>query len=137
MNIIAYFEDSGLPKTGLTPTLSIWGLDGTKELDEVNMTEIDGGFYYYDFGEYDETKDYCIRANGGVGLNNSDRYIVSTNETAGVGNLLKVQKNKWKLEKDQLIIYDDDGTTEIYKFDLKNQRGSPSMRDVYSRVPVE
>lgn len=135
MKITAYFADKGTPKTGLTPSLDVYKTDGTKAIDGESMIEIAGGFYYYDFSDYDETEDYFIQADGGATLRDSDRYVISTNETAPIGNLLKVQKNKWKLENNQMIIYDDDGTTELYKFDLKNNRGSPSMKDVYERTP--
>ena len=136
MKIIAYFNNAGVPETGLTPTINAYTLDGTVVVNGENMVEIAGGFYYYDFTDYDEDEDYCFRADGGAGLPNANRYVISTNETAGIGNLIKVEKNRWKLEDNKLKIYDDDETTVLYQFNLKNQLGNPSMKDVFERVPI-
>lgn len=133
MNLIAFFNNQGVPAEGLSPTMDVWKLDGTQVITAQAMTEIAGGFYYYDFTTYDETEDYVIRADGTATLSGLDRYVHSTNETAGVGNILKVQKNKWAIVRNQMIFYDDDGTTALYTFDLKDQRGAASSKDVYSR----
>lgn len=132
MNIISFFSDSGIPKTGLSPTIDIYKLDGTKVVNGDSMSEVGGGFYKYDFSGYDEKEEYCIIADGGNTLSNTDRYMSATNETAGVRDLLKVQKNKWELVNNQFIIYDDDGS-ELYKFNLKDGQGKPSMKDVFKR----
>lgn len=136
MNIIAFFTDKGTPKTGLSPTIDVWKLDGTQVVTAQDMTEIAGGFYTYDFSTYDEDEDYCIRADGTDTLTGSDRYVYSTNETAGVGKALKILKNKWEIKGNQLIFYDDDDTTAIYTFNLQNKSGSGTEKDVFKRVPV-
>jgi hypothetical protein len=133
MKITAFFTEEGTPKTGLSPTVSIWKLDGTVIVNAQAMTEIAGGFYYYDFTTYDETIDYCIRADGTSTLTGADRYKFSTNETADVGKILKIQKNNWAIVRNQMIFYDDDGTTALYTFDLKDARGASSSKDVYAR----
>ena len=136
MNLITFFTENGDPKTGLTPTMSVWKVDGTNVVNAQTMTEIAGGFYYYDFTTYDETLEYCMRADGGVTLSNNDRYTFSTNETAGVSDILKIEKNKWSIISNQLIIYDDDGTTPLHTFNLKNSSGAATMTDVFSRIPL-
>ena len=136
MNLIAFFTENGTPKTGLTPTIDVVDTDGNVKVNAQSMTEISLGFYKYDFTAYDETLDYCMSADGGVTLANNDRYVFATNETAGVANILKISKNKWEMKANQLIIYDDDGTTALYTFDLKNQSGGESMENVFSRAPV-
>jgi len=136
MKIISFFTEEGVPKTGLSPTISIIKIDGTAVITDESMTESGLGFYYYDFTDYDEDEDYCIRADGTDTLGDSDRYLYSSNETAGIGNILKIEKNKWAIVRNQMIFYDDDGTTELYKFDLKNQRGAATSKDVYSREPT-
>lgn len=80
MYINAYFSAKGVPKTGLTPTIWVWGLDGTAVISGSNMAEIAGGYYYYNFTGYDDTEDYSIRADGGDILSNIDRYVCATNE---------------------------------------------------------
>ncbi len=53
-----------------------------------------------------------------------------------IEDLLKFENNRWKIEANQLIIYDDDGTTAIRTFDLKDAAGNPTSDSPYERVPV-
>ncbi len=137
MNLTAYFSDNGVPKTGLTPTMDIWKIDGTQVVTAQTMTEIAGGFYVYDFTTYDDDEDYVIRADGGATLGNTERYAVSSNETGGVGKILKVSKNRWKIDtanKTQTI-YDDDGVTPLITFDLKDANNKASTVRIFERDP--
>jgi len=49
----------------------------------------------------------------------------------------KYLTNRWKIENNQLIIYDDDGVTPILKFNLYDKFGNPTEINVYERKPVE
>lgn len=80
--IIAFFTNQGTPATGLTPTIDIWESDGTQVVSGATMTEVGGGFYKYDFTDYDGSKHYCIRADGGPTLPTDERYQYGTNEYA-------------------------------------------------------
>ncbi len=135
MIVLSIFTKSGTPETGLSPTIDIYTLDGTKVVDGDGMSEVGGGFYKYDFSGYDEDEDYVIVADGGSTLDNRERYKAYSNEVAPVGKIFKIEKNKWKIERNQMIFYDDDGTTPLYTFNLKDARGSPSSKDVYEREP--
>lgn len=55
---------------------------------------------------------------------------------SAVDLIKKIESNRWRIVNNQFIIYDDDGTSEILKFDLKNAAGDPSMDEAYERVPV-
>ncbi len=136
MNIIAFFTEQGIPKTGLSPTVDVWTIDGSQVVTAQAMTEVAGGFYYYDFSTYDEDEDYCMRADGTATLTGADRYVFSTNETGGVGKILKIEKNKWEIKNNQMIFYDDDGTTALYTFNLKTKSDIPTERDVFKRNPA-
>jgi len=136
MKIIAFFTDSGTPKTGLTPKIDIWTLAGVKTIDDQDMTEVAGGFYYYDFTTYDEDENYCIRADGTSSLSGADRYVYQTNETAGVGKLLQIEKGNWSIKGNQMIFYDTDGTTALYTFNLTTKGGSPTEKDIFNRKVV-
>ena len=136
MKIIAFFTDAGTPKTGLSPTIDVWTLDGTQKVTAQAMTETAGGFYYYDFTTYDEDENYCIRADGTATLSESDRYVYQTNETAGVGKLLQIEKGNWSIKGNQMIFYDTDGTTALYTFNLTTKGGSPTEKDVFNRKVV-
>jgi hypothetical protein len=79
MDILVFFTDNGVPKTGLSPVIDIWELDGTHAVNNQNMTEIAGGFYKYNFSTYDDLRDYVIRADS-VSLTGHERYSYSSNE---------------------------------------------------------
>jgi len=136
MNIIVFFTQSGSPKTGLSPIVNVWKVDGTQVVTDQAMTEVNGGFYTYDFSTYDDDEDYCIVADGTSTLSGSERYKFSTNETAGVGKILQIEKGNWKIHGNQMIFYSDDGSTELYKFNLKDKAGTPTEVDVFSREGV-
>ncbi len=135
MNLIAFFTENGTPKTGLSPTIDVWKLDGTQVVTAQAMTETAGGFYYYDFTTYDEDLDYVIRADI-VTLTGAGRYVYSSNETAGVGKILQIEKGNWEIKGGQMLFYDTDGTTPIYTFDLQNKSGTATERDVFKRLGV-
>lgn len=97
MNLTVFFTDTGVPSTGLTPTIDVWTSAGTQVITAATMTEVAGGFYLYDFSAYDETQDYLIRADGGVSLSDTDRYIAGTNEVGQVTSQLSVQDNNLQL----------------------------------------
>ena len=136
MLFTAFFTDKGTPKTGLTPLISIVKADGTVSVNAQAMTEISLGFYKYDWAGYDEDQDYVISADGTATLTGNDRYAYATNETGGVGNILKISKNKWQIINNQLILYDDDGSTALYTFSLVDSGGNASMQNIFKRTPV-
>ena len=133
MKIVAYFSSAGTPATGLTPKINVWTIAGVLTIDDQDMTEIAGGFYTYDFTTYDEDEDYVIRADG-VTLTGYDRYVHSTNQTAGVGKILQIEKGNWEIKGNKMIFYDTDGTTELYSYNLQTKNGSPTERDVFKRL---
>ena len=47
----------------------------------------------------------------------------------------KYLTNRWKIENNQLIVYDDDGVTPILTFDLFDKAGQPTEVNVYERKP--
>ncbi len=136
MEILAFFTNKGTPETGLSATIDVWKLDGTQVVTAQAMTEIAGGFYKYDFTAYDEDIDYVIRGDGSATLSGSDRYVFSSNETAGVGKILKIEKGSWKITGNQMIFYDTDGTTPLYTFDLKDKSEIATETNVYERQKV-
>lgn len=50
--------------------------------------------------------------------------------------LRKAAYGRWKITGTQLVIYDDDGTTPLETFDLKDPSGTPSNTQIFERVPV-
>lgn len=135
MEILAFFTDSGTPSIGLSPVIDVWQTDGTQDVTDQAMTEIAGGFYIYDFTTYDEDVNYVIRADA-VTLTGADRYVYSSNETAGVGKILKIEKGSWEITGNQMIFYDADGTTALETYDLKDKSGTATETNVFKREKV-
>jgi hypothetical protein len=81
MKIAAFFTSNGIPSIGLTPTIRIRDLSNDSLLvNDASMSESGDGWYKYEFNFYDKDKEYAIRCDGGVTLNDSDRYTYAGNE---------------------------------------------------------
>ena len=166
-NMIAFFTEAGVPKTGLSPTIDIWDVGtSTKVVSAASMSEVGGGYYTYLYTLFDETKDYGVVADGTAILPDIDRYVYGTNQTGGITQesqegiaaevwdtitslhntagtfgeyvniLRKIESNKWEIKNNQLILYEDDNSTVLYKFNLQDASNAPSMREVFKRIPV-
>lgn len=64
---------------------------------------------------------------------------VSSSQTAiqtAVTIVRKIQANRWKVVSNQLVVYDDNGTTPLYTFNLLDDTGAPTMTRIFERVPV-
>ena len=49
---------------------------------------------------------------------------------------IKANRNKIDVPNSQLVVYEDDGTTEFMRFDLLDEAGDPAVTDVFERDPV-
>jgi len=137
MIIFAFFTENGSPKTGLTPTIDIADEDGTAIVTGASMTEVSLGFYKYDFSTIVDSTNYVYRADGGASQPVAERYSVGSNQIASDTNrILKVEKNNWQILNNQLIIYDDDGTTALFTFNLTDKSGNPNESSVFKREAV-
>ncbi len=81
MKIEASFTNKGTPATGLSATIRIRELPATLVVTDEAMSESGDGTYFYDYTGYDVTKDYAIRCDGGVTLQDTDRYKFAGNES--------------------------------------------------------
>lgn len=75
-----------------------------------------------------------------VAMIKADTASIMVSETAIVillDTILKYQRNRTKIDtaNAQLVIYDDDGTTPLTTFDLKDFNGMPSVQEVCERIP--
>lgn len=72
--ITVRFFEAGVPKTGLSPTVTVRDLaDNSVPVNAQAMTEVGDGFYKYDFTTRDTAKDYVFSADS-VTLLGSERY---------------------------------------------------------------
>ena len=78
MVIKSFFTDKGIPKTSLTPLITIRRVsDSAIIINAQAMTEIAGGWYKYTFSN-DLGEDYVVTVDGTATLGNSDRYQSGT-----------------------------------------------------------
>ena len=75
-----------------------------------------------------------------VAMIKADTASIMVSETAIVillDTILKYQRNRTRIDtaNAQLVIYDDDGTTPLTTFDLKDFNGMPSVQEVCERIP--
>lgn len=75
-----------------------------------------------------------------VAMIKADTASILVSESAIVimlDTLLKYQRNRTRIDTTnaQLVIYDDDGTTPLTTFDLKDFNGMPSVQEVCERIP--
>lgn len=78
MNLTIRFKDSGVPKTGLTPSINIIDVTNINSPAPVSLShsvvEIGSGFYGFDFSEYTINHAYLVYLDGGISLSAVDRY---------------------------------------------------------------
>lgn len=74
-------------------------------------------------------------------LNNIDNKVISilTGSEQLIEEcykLLKIQQGRWKIENNQMIIYDEDNQTPLFKFNLYDENGNPTSTSVFERIPI-
>lgn len=60
----------------------------------------------------------------------STLVLVQTDTTL----IRKVETGRWKIDANQMTFYDDDGSTPLLVFNLKDSTGAPTMADVFERI---
>lgn len=163
--ITVFVTNKSNPETGLSPTIRIWEVSaGSQSLVVTDdaMTEVGDGFYKYEFTTMDPLKHYNFRADAGASQPKGERYYVGSSalspqeiadvnwdETASdhsiIGStgellqiLVKFERNRTVIDGSSktLTIYDDDETTPLHVFNLKDSAGLPSITEVCERDPV-
>jgi hypothetical protein len=138
MIIIAFFTDQGTPKTGLSPTIDIIDIEAdTIIVNNGSMTALTTmpHAYIYDFTAYNELKKYAITIDGGVSLNDLDRYQYATNFDGDIEIIRKKMTNTSILNGNTNIFtdYDDDQITALRTFTFKDVNGNPTNRNVFTK----
>ncbi|HJZ24054.1 MAG TPA: hypothetical protein VJ201_06360 [Candidatus Babeliales bacterium] len=126
------------------------------------MTSTFGAWYRYDITTYDYSKTYAFEIDGGETLPCNERYQFGVNESyeedisfevweeptgshltpATTGYILtfirKMLTNRNRIDDvaNTLTIYDDDGTTPLLVFNMKDFAGAPSINPAAERDPV-
>ena len=112
--VTARFYSSGVPAIGLTPVIKI-----IKESDSSvvvvadSMTEVNNGFYKYEFTGYSNTELYFFAIDWGAALDDSDRYLDNLNQLDSYGN-------KWSRGVSWLFIDNEKIAKAIWDYKLKD-----------------
>jgi len=134
MWIVSFFSNNGVPKTGLIPTLTIIDVsDNSIIINAEAMTEMNNGFYKYDFSAYDDMKDYTMISDGTATLPAAERYVTSSNSLfSDINELNRFNKSSMLITGTVLRAYDADGIMQ--EWDLKDKSGDASDVNIYRRI---
>lgn len=159
---VVSYTNLGVGVTGLTPTFTSLFLSKDTAFTDVvgsapTVTEQSDGFYTFDI-DYDaspfddEAAQFVGRLDGGVGTLD-ERYKVVTfgfadiaiDELVTVGSTLgadieqlrKFFTNRWEITTaGNMVIYDDDDTTQLLCFELRDADNNLSTENVFKRIPI-
>ena len=90
-NVISFFTENSIPKSGLSPSIYIYDITGDSlVVNGASMTEKGSSpyiFYLYTFTSYDNTKEYFVLVDGGESLPINERYQPGVNNFVSVGEM--------------------------------------------------
>jgi hypothetical protein len=130
----------GIPKTGMANVIiDAWDLtNDSLVIDDAAVSEVGGGFYKYDHTAYDHDIEYGYIAYA-ASLPVGQRYAYGYSTVEGSVKLIqKALLNRMRIDINTktLIIYDDDGTTPLKTFYLKDILGNLSITNYFEKTPV-
>lgn len=131
----------GTSRTGKTVTAAILDEDGTAKVGGYTL----GTVYELGYGSYGIKITFTEAFSGHIKWTNTtdtpntevyEPFVVIADYRADITNALKILKNRWKIESNQLKFYDDDDTTVLYTFDLKKAGVANDGTDPDERIPA-
>lgn len=130
-NILGNFNN------GDTVTIDIYKLsDNTKIVDDEDCSEIGAlGVFKYNFSQTITEKTEYLWIMKATNSNQMGKIILG-GWVDDVELMRKIESNRWIITNNQFIIYDDDGTTPLLTFDLKDGDGLPTESDPKERTPA-
>lgn len=162
MSIVARSVNFGINKTGLsTIGYTLYNPDRTvntsRSTSDVAELATGSGIYSANITFPADFKGYIVWDTGESGESNPLYAIESidfklpadvvwdelvsdhqTTSTFGkfISDLLEAESGKWELVGNQLIIYESDNATELFRFNVYNSAGAPSMTEIVKREKV-
>lgn len=138
-----YNASTGAPMTGLTPTFLTYANTAGTPVAQPAISEIGGGAYKFTpVLPASEGLVYVIDAGATATPRYSTRFIRSSDfDLDDVATILQYSQGRWKIhttgpDANRLVIYEEDGTTVVRKFDLTDSGGSATTTSPYERTPV-
>lgn len=143
IEVVAFYDASGVPLTGLTPTFDTYKDDLGANLTQPAITEIGGGFYKFTPNLTTPTRGIVYVINGGSTANpqRQARFVRPEDYFPDLlQDLWDVEFGRWQvvtsgLDINKLVLYRPDGSV-LKKFDLLDQAGAPTTVNPYRREPV-
>lgn len=137
----------GTPKTALTTAfVRVYHLESgieTEDLASTALVQIGStntwryiwsptslGIGHY-FAEYS-----LVDTDGAAFVMDEDIDIRDIARQTDLAFMKKIEKGRWRIVGEQMIFYDDDNTTPIMRFNLKDINGLPSNVNIFERYPV-
>ncbi len=130
--VFALFNSAQAPLAGQSPTFATYKDETGTNLSQPTISEIGGGFYKFT-PVLIAGHGIAYMIDGGALATPQYQYNYLRPEDF---YLLKVLQNRWKVVGNQLLIYDDDGTTAVLTFNLFDNVGAPTMTKIFERVPT-
>lgn len=131
------YDDFNQKVSGITFSISSY-LNGNVYNVPVNISETSPGVYNVNFVP-PQTGNWLIEASSISGIIHAN-YIIDNHDMDEAFPLIedtyKIQTGKWIMQNNQLILYDGNSSTVLYRFNLYDSNGHPSLTGVTSRVPV-
>ncbi len=122
------------------------------ELGPYTMTEftvgsaINSGVYYDDFYDADIEGNYLFIVNSLSDPHKDTKSYYFENDiwtttlrdqiVNDVSIIKKVETKRWKIQNNQMVFFDDDNSTPLLVFDLKDENGDPTMESPFERTPI-
>ncbi len=132
-------DSDGNPVAGLTDgdfTKELYNPSGSEVSGTVTVTvtELGTGLYRVSFTP-------SIVGEWALNIFNATYFVGGKSNnyqctTGVVMDIIKIEYGRWKVVGDQMLFYDDDDTTVIATFDLKDLAGAATMQNVYERTPA-
>lgn len=125
----------GPSRTGRTVTVSILDSDGDVVVSGFTISsvlELGSGYYGVQITFSEDFVGYVQWDDADDGLTIFDTILVLPDNSE---ILRKIETNRWKISSNQLIVYDDDGTTPLYTWNLFDD-GVPNGDTPNERVPA-
>lgn len=133
-----FIAQFGVSRVGKTVSVSVLDTSGNvvgSGYTAGSVVELSDGVYGVAITFTSTFVGYLKWSNTTDGYELYEPILVIADFRSDITSIRKIETNRWKISSNQMTIYDDDGTTPLYVFDLK-KAGSPDGSQPDERVPV-
>ena len=139
--VFAFDRTDNVPKAGdaanITANLRIDG-GGADATDDTNPTELEDGYYVFDLTQAETNGDNIVilpaSSTGDIQVIGCPMACWPSANITNQELLIQLLTGKWEVTGNQFIIYDTDGTTPLYTYDLTRDgiptEFNPDKRDL-------